>query len=191
MTDDQRDEGVIESEAVDDLGEMRDTGRYEGELESRVPGSDQPDRPVAESLDLLEERELRRGETSNPDVAAEEGLAWVPPTDPPVVGTEDDGDPRIAAGFGSSSLDEPYDADHHGSALPAEDEVTARVREALLADAATAAYADTLAIETEGGVVHLEGAVADLDDESRVLDVVNVVEGISSVDNALRVEGLD
>ena len=78
-----RDEGVVASTAIDDLGHMADTGTYEGELVARVPDSDQPDEPVAENLERLEELELRAGETDDPNVAAEEGMTWVPPHGPP------------------------------------------------------------------------------------------------------------
>lgn len=185
-----RDRGVFEQDAVDDLGSMTDTRVYEGDLEARPPGSDQPDRSEVESLEFLESVELRAGETENSYEAAEEGLTWVPPTDPPSVGSEPDGDPRIAAGFGSAGSGEPFDLDHHGDALPAEDEVSARVREALLANAATSAYADALAIETAGGLVRLSGVVADLEDETAVLEVVSSVPDIVEVDNRLSVEGL-
>src|SRR5438132_12327141 len=40
-----------DSDELDDMGEMTDTRIYEGELEARPPDSDQPDRPVAESLE--------------------------------------------------------------------------------------------------------------------------------------------
>ena len=189
--EDERDRGVIESEAVDDLGEMTDTRIYQGDLEARPADSDQPDRSVAESLEFLESTELRRGETGNPDEAAEEGLTWVPPVDPPVVGTEDDGDPRIAAGFGDTADAEPFDSDHHRAALADEDEMTARVREALLADAATSRYADTLAVDSDGGVVRVDGRVTDLDDEASVLQVVSDVVGVVRVDNRLAVDALD
>lgn len=195
MTEDERDGGVFGREAVDDLAD--DSGHtdhvpvYEGELEARPAGSIQPDRPEAESLEFLESTELRAGETNNPDVAAEEGLTWVPPTDPPVSGVEDDGDPRIAAGFGSTAGDEPFDADHHREALPAEDEVTARVTEALLANATTTAYADTLSVDSVGGIVRVSGVVADLDDETSVLEVVSDVDGVVDVRNELTIEGLD
>lgn len=71
---------VPDEDELDDLGQMTDTGIYEGELASREPGSDQPDE---ERLESILEDEARAGETDNPDEAAEEGLAWVPPMDPP------------------------------------------------------------------------------------------------------------
>jgi hypothetical protein len=107
-----------------------------------------------------------------------------------VVGSEDDGDPRIAAGFGSSAESEPFDADHHREALPAEDEVTARVLEALLANASTSHYADSLSVDSVGGVVRVSGVVADLEDETSVLEVVSDVTGVVDVRNELVVEGL-
>ena len=135
---DNQDPTLVEAE-VDDLGAISDTEVYEGELEAGV----NPDLDTdAESLESLTATELRSGETSNPDVAAEEGEAWVPPIDPPVVA---DADARegvtVAAGFGSTAMDEPFDADHHSELLPADDDVSTRVREALLADSRTSRLA--------------------------------------------------
>jgi BON domain len=185
-----RDEGVVASMGIDDLGHMTDTGIYEGELAARVPGSDQPDELVAENLERLEALELRAGETEDPDVAAEEGMTWVPPTDPPVSGSED-GDPRIAAGFGATSLAEPYDLDHHRDVFTTDDEMTARVREALLADATTSQYSDGLDLDTAGGIVRLRGVVEDLEDEENVLAVTSTVTGVGEIRNELTVRTLE
>jgi len=54
--------------------------------------------------------ELREGETDDPEVAAEEGLSWVPPIDPPVVTSPWSDEPVVAAGTGVSALDESYDS---------------------------------------------------------------------------------
>ena len=72
--------------------------------------------PSVYELDSAHSRGLREGETANSDIAAEEGQTWVPPVDPPDVGDSDD------------------TAD-----VADDDEMSARVREALRADAATAA----------------------------------------------------
>jgi len=108
----------------------------------------------------------------DPTVAAEEGLAYIPPTDPPVARTDGEDELEIAAGFGTSSLDEPYDEDHAGSLLSTDDEMSARVREALRADAATTQYADDIDIETAGGVVLLRGVVEDIDDTDALAEVL-------------------
>lgn len=164
---------------VDELGRLGSVEIYEGELEAGVaddlPGDD-------ESLEDLTTRELRAGETDNPDVAAEEGESWVPPLDPPV--GPDPADPqgaRVAAGFGSSAMDDPYDADHHGTLLPEDDEVTARVREALIADSRTSRLADRIDVDTSGGGVVLRGTVDDVDDTDLLVEVASAVSGVNDV----------
>jgi len=175
---------------VDTLGEITDTDIYEGEMEAGVH-DDLPSEPKAENLELLTERELRAGETNNPDVAAEEGLAWVPPTDPPVVPSDDREGLDVAAGFGSTSMDEPYDMDHASGAVSDEDETSARVREALRADASTSRYADSIAIGTRGGVVALRGVVDDLYDTDNLVEVASRVTGVTEAVDELEVRGLD
>jgi len=188
---DADDEGdPLTRDEVDDLGSMTDTEIYEGELEARVPDSDQPDDPIAENLDMLVERELRAGETDDANVAAEEGEAWVPPTDPPVV-PGDDAQPEIAAGFGATSIEEPFDADHHADSVTPEDERTERVIEALRADASTSFLADRLSVDTDGGLVLLTGEVDDVADEDNVLAVANTVTGVTEVVSRIRVRSVE
>jgi len=184
---DNQDPTITESD-VDGLGRITDIEVYEGEIEAGV----NPDLDTdPESLDLLTATELRAGETNNPDVAAEEGEAWVPPVDPPVVADRDAPEGvTVAAGFGSSAVDEPFDADHHSSFLPADDEVSARVREALLADSRTSRLASQLGIETEAGVVTVRGTVQDIDDGELIEEVASVVTGVTEVIDETDVPGL-
>ncbi|NJN18648.1 MAG: hypothetical protein HC822_21530 [Oscillochloris sp.] len=77
----QRGEAFIERSDIDDLGDITASDIYQGELEAGV-NDDLPNDP--DDLELLIERELRSGETSNPFEAVEEGLTYVPPTDPPI-----------------------------------------------------------------------------------------------------------
>jgi hypothetical protein len=180
---------VSESE-VDTLGELTDTDVYQGELEAGVH-DDLPTEPDERNIEMVTARELRSGETSNPDVAAEEGLVYVPPIDPPVVPSEDSREGlKVAAGFGVSALDEEYDEDHSGSALATEDEMSARIREALRADSSTTEFADHLAIGTRGGVVRVRGLVDDVDDSDNVLAVIERVEGVVEVIDELEVRAL-
>ncbi|HEX5826887.1 MAG TPA: BON domain-containing protein [Candidatus Limnocylindrales bacterium] len=181
-------DATIDEAMVGDLGRITDVEVYEGELEA---GANPDVDTEAQSLDLLEATELRAGETSNPDVAAEEGEVYVPPVDPPVVADRDAPEGvRVAAGFGSTALDEPFDADHHASFLPADDEVSARVREALLADSRTSRLADQLGIETEAGVVTVRGLVDDIDDSDLIEEVASVVAGVTEVVDETEVPGL-
>ena len=181
---------VAPSEEIDRLGEITDTSVYQGNLEARPLGSDQPDEPDAANLELLLEDELREGETEDAGEAAEEGLTWIPPSDPPVV-AGDHGQPEMAAGFGATADAEPFDADHHSSALAGEDERTERIREALHAHAETIGLVDRLRFDTIGSRVVVEGVVDDLDDEDAVLGVISEVEGVTDIVNRIEVAAVE
>jgi hypothetical protein len=181
-------EAMPEITELDGQGEMTDTRIYEGELEARVPGSDQPDEGRAENIESYAADGFRDGETDDPNEAAEEGLTWVPPTDPPVVPGES-GDPQVAAGFGTTATDEPYDIDHEGEVVLAGDDVEARVLEALRADAATSTLADGLTVEAEGGAVTIDGEIDDVDDEDAIVAVAERVAGVAGAVSRLRLRG--
>jgi BON domain-containing protein len=178
----------IDQSDTDSLGEITSTDVYEGELAAGV-NDDLPNDP--EDLEMLTELELRAEETDDPMKAVEEGFAYVPPIDPPIVPGEGLQNAEIASGLGVSALDEPYDADHHGSFLSADDEMSARVREALRTDSSTTQYADRLGITTRDGVVILRGVVDDLLDSDNLQAVAGYVEGVTEVVDELRVRGLE
>ncbi len=185
-----RDEQVsyVQDEDVADFDRLRHVDIYEGELEARGGGAGDM---TVESIDELTSLELRPGETDDPNVAAEEGLAYVAPSDPPVVPTADDPQGiQVAAGFGSSALDEPFDEDHHSDVLTGEDEMAARVREALLADASTSMFAEQLAIATVGDRVALRGVVDDIEDSDNALAVAERVAGVAEVIDHIEVRAL-
>jgi hypothetical protein len=169
----------IERSDVDTRGPPTPTHVYEGEL------------PDAAELELPTDLELRAGETDDPMVAVEEGYTYVPPIDPPVVpgrtGTFDNA--VIASGLGVSALDEPYDESYHGSFMPDDDEICARVREAIRADSSTSPYADTIAIAAREGVVVLCGEVEDLTDNDNLLAVAAYVTGVEEVIDRLWLRG--
>ena len=185
LPDDQG--AVFDAEDIDNLGELTRKDVDEADLIA-----DDADRPEDdENIELLTELELRSEETDDPLEAVEEGLAYMPPIDPPVVPGGGYTSAEIASGLGVSALDEAYDADHHSSFTSSDDEISARVREALRADSSTTAYADRLAIESRGGVVTLRGVVADLVDSDNLLAVAEYVEGVEEVVDELRVRGLE
>jgi hypothetical protein len=175
---------------TDDLGQLTSMGKYEGELEAGVD-DDLPGESEVENIEMLTELELRAEETSDPMEAVEEGFTYVPPIDPPTVPGDGYQNAQIASGLGVSALDEPYDEDHHSDFLPGDDEVSARVREALRADSSTTGYADRVAIATRGGVVTLRGVVDDMVDSDNLLAVAEYVDGVEEVVDELRVRGLD
>jgi hypothetical protein len=173
---------IVEPDEVEEAREYTET-----ELDELLPQT------IDDPLDGPEDLgagELRPGETDDPTVATEEGLTYIPPTDPPVVPGEGDEDLAIAAGFGTTSRDEPYDEDHAATLLADEDELSARVREAIRADAATTQYADEIDIESAGGVVLLRGVVDDIEDTDSLAEVASAVDGVSEVRDELTVAGL-
>ena len=164
--------------------EFNDTAEYEGYPIANVGGE-------TPRLEDLTDRELRDGETDDPAIAAEEGMTWVPPVDPPVVADADDPQGiEVAAGFGVTADDEPYDRSHQSEALSSEDDIVERVREALRADAATTQYADALAIAARNGRVAVRGVVEDIDDTDNVIDVISRVSGVTDVMDELEVPGV-
>ncbi len=180
----------VRQSEIDDLGTMRDTAIYEGELEAGVH-DDLPTEPESENLEDLTALEMRAGETANPDIAAEEGLAWVPPIDPPVIPSEEDPQGlEVAAGFGVDSLAEPYDADHHSEAVTDTDDMEERIHEALRADSATSAMAQRIQVALRGGTVILRGEVEDLVDTDEVVAVVERVTGVTEVIDEIEVAAL-
>lgn len=133
------------------------------------------------SLDALVDSDLREGETDNPLVAIEEGMTYIAPSDPPVVPSDDPQGIGIAAGTGTSAIDEPYDDDHGDGELDAESDLSGRIREAIRADAATTAYADRILIATIGSTAILRGVVDDLADGDELAAVAERVAGIDEV----------
>src|SRR5690348_9682748 len=91
------------------------TTRPEADSQAMAP-SDERHLDGAPEIDVDAGGDFRAGETGDATQASEEGLAWVPPMDPPVI-PGDRGDPEIAAGFGTTAEDDPFDADHAGELL--------------------------------------------------------------------------
>ena len=180
----------VREEEVDHLGHLTDTELDEGELEGRV-NEDLPGQSEADNIEKLTELELRAGETDDPNVAAQEGMTYIPPTDPPVtVAPDDPQGVQIAAGFGMTATEDPYDIDHESEVVSIEDDMQARVREALRADAATTAYADSLAIAARGGTIGVRGVVDDVVDTDNVVEVISRVSGVDEVIDELEVRGV-
>ena len=177
------------ADEVDDLGQLTSMDVYEGELEAGT-ADDLPGEPDTDNLEMLTELELRADETDDAMEAVEEGFTYVPPIDPPVVPGGDD-NAEVASGLGVSALDEPYDEDHHDDFTSTDDELSARVREALRADSSTTQYAHKIAIATSDGVVTLRGTVDDLVDSDNLLAVAEYVTGVDEVVDELRVRGLE
>jgi BON domain-containing protein len=151
---------VDPSEILDEPEPTTDTERYLGE----------PDRTGADvdSFDVLADRDIREGETDDPTIASDEGLPYVPPTDPPV-----------------PPIDDP-----EANEIDVESDLTARVRDAFEADASTSELADRIEIGTIGGLVVLRGVVDEIDDGDALVEVASGVKGVTDVRDETEVAGL-
>jgi hypothetical protein len=158
MPEDQ--DGALEP---DELEERRHVSQTEVD-HGAAPDSPDVDHPTSGSLDGLALDDLREGETDDPIAAAEEGLTYVPPSDPPVEPGDDPG-----------SMDEP--------------DLTSRIRDALRADAATAPYADELVVATIGTRAVIRGVVDGIEDTDLIAEVVAGVPGIDDVVDETTISG--
>jgi hypothetical protein len=174
-------DAVIDPDEFAEVPETTDTERYLGE----------PDRPRDRTFVSVDDLAgVRDGETDDPYVASDEGLAYVPPMDPVVRASDDPEGVEIASGPGESALDDPYDDSHRSGDLSAEGDLTARIREALEADAATSELADRIAIAVVGRVAVLRGTVDGIDDGDTLVEVASRVGGIDEVRDETEVAGL-
>jgi BON domain len=161
----QGDAPPSEQDAVitpDEMEHARSATRTEFD---RGEGSIGPASSDVTSLDGLALDDLREGETDDPDVAAEEGLPYVPPTAPPLAFDDDDDE------------------------LAAESDLTAQIRDALRADAATSELADRLVIGTRGSTVVIRGVVDGIEDTDSIVEVVERVDGVRNVVDQTDVAG--
>jgi len=125
---------------------------------------------------------LRDGETDDPGVASQEGIPWVPPTDPPFVPDREALDGiAVAAGVGPSADADPYDDDHRDAESADGLDLTERIRSAIRADAATSELVDTVVIGTVGSRAIIRGTVQTIDDGDALVDVIGRVAGIEEV----------
>lgn len=160
-------------------------------LEADLAANPNPLRELAEP-DLNEAVPLVGGDiTSDAMIAAEEGIPYVPPTDPVVRPSAAAQGLAIVGGFGTSADDEYPDLSATtalGDAPPGDEDLREQVIAALRADAATTEL--VIAVTVRNGIVHLRGEVQTLDDTEFAEEVAARVPGIHTVVEELTVTAL-
>lgn len=127
------------------------------------------------------------GHTYNPRQAAEQGLTYTPPTDPPTLPSEDDlQGAKIGAGFAPSMEQSDPDVerlpDHvDDSDLDLRDDVYTALR-----TNSETFHLTQIKVQVDQGVVNLLGTVPTEDDIGRVYDVVKTLSGVAAVQNNLQ-----
>jgi hypothetical protein len=176
----------------------RDTQERAPEDQDQVSENDKERilRIEPDDVDLEDELALRQsfdtqhgeGHTYNPREATRQGLTYTPPTDPPFVSSPDRPEGiEMGAGFAPSM----EDTNPEGRELPAEVagsdlEIQDQVYEALRYNSETANLTN-IAVQVDGGVVHLLGMVPDDGDVARAYSVVSDLPNVRRVENHLRV----
>jgi hypothetical protein len=122
------------------------------------------------------------GHTYNPHLAQEQGLTYTPPTDPPVVPSEDDPEGvEIAAGFGPS-----MEESQAGRAKDRNRDMEEAIREALRYNSETQNLRDIRVYVTDS-IVSLFGTVPLTRDIGLVASIVEELAGVSEVYSYLQV----
>ncbi len=128
------------------------------------------------------------GHTYNPQQAADQGLSYTPPTDPPTVPSKDDPQGvEIAAGFAPSMEHAEIDVEDLPTHLDDSDlEIRDDVLEALRYNSETADLTG-IAVAVREGIVYLVGIVPTEDDIAQVYNIVGDLEGVVRIVNHLQV----
>lgn len=174
-------EGIVTSEeerqaALDLAGWVPGVEETIDDMELREFDIDSPN-VLFQSISTIEEPE---GITDDPMVAASEGLAYFPPTDPPVRMSDDSDELEVASGFMSTALDDDEVEDDEIVEEPVgSEELIERVRRNLQEDARTSQL--NLYVSALYGTVVLTGFVHDNLDSELAVQVAAETPGVDEV----------
>jgi hypothetical protein len=159
-------------------------------IEQRLVGIDADDVDIEEDLasEQLFDTQHGEGHTFNPYHAQDQGLTYTPPTDPPVVPSQEDPQGvEIAAGFAPSMEEsEPNVRDLPPTVADSDLEIQENIYQALRYNSETAHLSD-LTVQVRDGVALLHGTVTDRGDISLVYEVIHELDGVRDVRNHLEV----
>lgn len=127
------------------------------------------------------------GSTTNPQQAQEQGLVYEPPSDPPVLPSDDPQGADVAAGFASSMEEANPDRRDLPNRVDNQDlDVEEDIQTALQTNSETSHLTDVHA-DVENGIVRLHGTVFSEDDIAIVEYLIRDLEGVRSIRNELTV----
>lgn len=128
------------------------------------------------------------GHTFNPHHAQDQGLTYTPPTDPPVLPSDDPQGARIAAGFAPSMEDTDPNARRVPGRIDGEDLDLEEDARSALRNNSESSHLDNVVIQVENGVATLEGTVFSEDDLGIVDRIVANIDGINRVESYLTIQ---
>lgn len=125
------------------------------------------------------------GSTSNVQVAMDQGLVWDPPTDPPVVPSDDLQNVEIAAGFASSIEEDNWEIENFPDRVNDNDsDLEFDLRRALRHNSETS-HLENVRIYVRNGIVYLRGTVLDDDDIAIAEEFISGHDGVKDIRNEL------
>jgi osmotically-inducible protein OsmY len=161
------------AEVADSTGEIAAAGE---ELE--------PD--FTDQRGIADPNEAAGPDSWGPEDVAESGDVYTPPSDP-VLTTDARGEAQVLGGFGAESDDEVQVEPSAEDSRPGDEALADAIRQELREDAATTDLSIVVAVR--GGVAHLRGRVADMDDADNAEAVAARVPGVREVVEELDVAG--
>ncbi len=174
-------EGIVTSEeerqaALDLAAWVPGIAETIDDMELREFDIESPD-VLFQSISTIEEDE---GITDDPMIAASEGLAYFPPTDPPVRMSDDSDELEMASGFMSTALDDDEVEDNEVmEELVGSEELIERVRRNLREGAGTSEL--NLYVSGLYGTIVLTGFVHDNLDSELAVAVASETPGVEDV----------
>lgn len=124
------------------------------------------------------------GSTENVQLAMDQGLVYTPPTDPPVVPSDDLQGIEMAAGF-ASSIEDDYESSKLAGSTGGEDsDVERELRRALRFNSETM-HLDDVRVHVREGIAYLRGTVDDDEDIALVEDFIRDLDVVDDIENEL------
>jgi osmotically-inducible protein OsmY len=157
-------------------------------VEERLAGIEDEDVDIESELAQEEvyDTQHSEGSTHNPFVADQQGLSYSPPTDPPVLPSEEDPQgAEIAAGFAPSMEDTNPDTE---DLPPRTEDMDLDLRDDIytaLADNSETQNLNNIKVQVEAGVVDLLGTVPSQQDMALVYEIVQGLDGVREIRNHL------
>lgn len=185
-----------DEEQLSDEGEIEELPLEEMQAEPTPEGWEevlriQPKVDLDEDLGRERRYQTQRGDgsTFNPDEAHEQGLAYTPPTDPPVVPSPDEPQGvEMAAGFAPSMEDTEPDERRVPERIEDRDlDLEEQIYDLLRYNSETR-HLSNIRVYVSEGVVSLFGSVPSDDDAGRAIDVIADRPEVTRVNNYLDVE---
>lgn len=130
------------------------------------------------------------GSTDDPFVAQDQGLVYTPPSDPPVLPSDDLQGAEVAAGFASSMEESNPDVEDLPAAVDNQDSDLAEDIAISLRNNSETSHLHHIRILVRNGIVRLRGTVFSDEDLTIVDEQVRDLAGVVDVRNELEVAGV-